>query len=165
MPLAGSLAEFGQCLPPSGSLLALDPGKRRLGLAGTDPGRSLVTPLHTILRKSWPEDLARLRATVREREVVGLVVGLPLNMDGSRGPRADAAYSLARILAERLDLPVHLHDERLTSFAVEDAIAEGRLQRPRQRGAPLDHFAAAVILEDCLRALRTVASPKGAEHA
>jgi putative Holliday junction resolvase len=157
MPVARRITDFARSLPLEGSLLAIDASKKRLGLAGTDPGRSLVTPLHTILRKAWSDDVTKLTATVQERAVVGLVVGLPLNMDGSRGPQADAAHSLARNLSDHLALPVYLQDERLTSFAVQDAIAEGRLPRPRERRAALDHYAAAVILEDCLRALRSLA--------
>jgi putative Holliday junction resolvase len=94
--------------------------------------------------------VARLAAVIREREVAGLVVGLPLNMDGSEGPMAQAARALARNLEKAFGLPVHLQDERLTTFAVKDAIEEGRLPRPKRRDEPLDHYAAAVILEDVL---------------
>lgn len=137
-------------VPSRGSLLALDASKRRIGLAGTDPERRLVTPLLTFARGKWAEDVARLSAVIRERGVVGLVVGLPLNMDGSEGPMAQGARALARNLEQAFGLPVHLQDERLTTFAVRDAIEEGRLPRPKRRGEPLDHYAAAVILEDWL---------------
>ena len=89
---------------------------------------------------------------MRERQAVGLVVGLPLNMDDSEGPMAKAARAEADALASALGLPVLLQDERLSTFAVEDAIAEGRLPRPR-KGQPVDHHAAAVILQDTLKAL------------
>lgn len=146
--------QFAMRLPPQGSLLALDASKRRIGLAGTDPGRRLVTPLVTLARgPRWADDVARIARVVREREVVGLVVGLPLNMDGSEGRMAEGARALARNLDAAFGLPVHLQDERLTTFAVRDAIEEGRLPRPRRKDEPLDHYAAAVILEDCLRAL------------
>ncbi len=137
-------------MPSRGSLLALDASKRRIGLAGTDPERRLVTPLLTFARGKWAQDVARLAAVIREREVAGLVVGLPLNMDGSEGPMAQAARALARNLEKAFGLPVHLQDERLTTFAVKDAIEEGRLPRPKRRDEPLDHYAAAVILEDVL---------------
>jgi putative Holliday junction resolvase len=97
--------------------------------------------------------VAKLARVVREREVAGLVIGLPLNMDGSEGPMAQAARALARNLDAAFEVPVLLQDERLTTFAVRDAIEEGRLPRPRRKGEPLDHYAAAVILEDALRAL------------
>lgn len=143
---------FMAALPPRGSLLALDVSKRRLGLAGTDVERRLATPLATLMRAHAAKDLDRLRRVVHEREVVGLVVGLPINMDGSEGPMAQAARREAAALAKGLGLPVLLQDERLTSFAVAAAIEEGKLPRPR-KGQPTDHYAAAVILEDALRAL------------
>jgi putative Holliday junction resolvase len=139
-------------LPPRGSLLALDVSKRRIGLAGSDVERRLATPLATLQRGNAGRDLERLRRAARERAAVGLVVGFPLNMDGSEGPMAKAARREAVALAEALALPALLQDERLTTFAVEDAIEEGRLPRPK-RGAPTDHYAAAVILEDALKAL------------
>jgi putative Holliday junction resolvase len=147
---AGELAGL---LPARGSLLALDASRKRVGFAGTDAERRLVTPLLTQARTT-PERLAgTLQRLIGERAAVALVLGFPLNMDGSEGPAARAARSLARELACRTTLPVLLQDERLTTFAVEDALAEGRIRRPR-RGEPLDHDAAAVILEDALRALR-----------
>jgi putative Holliday junction resolvase len=153
VPVAPDLEAWRALLPPHGSLLALDASRRRLGLAGTDPERRLVTPLATLVRGRWTEDVAKLDRVIRERGVEGLVVGLPLNMDGSEGPMAQAARALARNLDAAFGLPVHLQDERLTTFAVRDAIEEGRLRRPRRKGEPLDHYAAAVILEDALRAL------------
>jgi putative holliday junction resolvase len=145
--------EFLAALPPRGSLLALDLSRRRIGLAGTDVERRLATPLRTFERAGRIRDLERLRRAVAERGVVGLVVGLPLNMDGSEGPMARTARAEAAGFARELGLPTLLQDERLTTFAVEDAIAEGRLPRPR-KGQPVDHYAAAVILDDALRALR-----------
>jgi putative Holliday junction resolvase len=147
-----NLAAFLALLPKRGSLLALDLSKRRMGLAGTDVERRLVTPLTTFGRVGSAKDVERLRRVVRERQVAGLVVGLPLNMDGSEGPMAKAARAEAAAFARALDLPTLLQDERLTTFAVEDAIQEGRLPRPR-KGQPVDHYAAAVILEDVLRAV------------
>lgn len=152
MPILLDAAAFAALLPARGSLLAIDASRRRLGLAGTDPDRRLVTPLRTLARRALADDLARLAAIVRERAVRGLVLGLPLNMDGSEGPMVQAAHALARALHEALALPLLLQDERLTTFAVRDAIAEGRVPRPG-RGEPIDHYAAAVILEDALRHL------------
>jgi putative Holliday junction resolvase len=97
-------------------------------------------------------DVALLAAVCSERRVAGLVVGLPLDMDGGRGAMACTVQGWARHLAAALALPVLLQDERLTTEAVRQAIDEGRLARPRA-GADLDHYAAAVILEDALRAL------------
>ena len=112
-----------------------------------------MTPLVTLERAGLARDVERLRRHVQERRVVGLVVGWPLNMDGSAGPMAERAEAEAKTFARALGLPYRLQDERLTSFAVEAAVEEGRLPRPK-KGQPLDHYAAAVILEDALRALR-----------
>jgi putative Holliday junction resolvase len=155
LTLCDNLGDFLAALPGKGSLLALDLSKRRIGLAGTDAERRLATPLLTFERAGQAKDVERLRRAIRERQAVGLVMGLPLNMDGSEGPMAQAARGEARKLVAALGLPLLLQDERLTTFAVEDAIEEGRLPRPR-KGQPIDHYAAAVILEDALRAMAAV---------
>ena len=152
MTLCDNAADFRALLPARGSLLALDVSRKRIGLAGTDVERRLATPLATLERRGAKADLDRLAAAVRERRPVGLVIGLPINMDGSEGPMATAMRAEAARPAAALGLPALLQDERLSTFAVEDAIAEGRLPRPR-RGQHLDHYAAMVILEDALRAL------------
>ena len=148
-----AIRAFVAALPAAGSLLALDLSRRRIGLAGTDAGRLVVRPLHTLERKGMAADIARLATLCAERRVVALVIGLPLNMDGSEGPAARTMRGWARHLADALQLPVLLQDERLTSEAVRQAIEDGRLARPKPDAA-LDHYAAAVILEDALRALR-----------
>jgi putative Holliday junction resolvase len=152
LTLCDNAVDFHACLPARGSLLALDVSKRRIGIAGTDIERRLATALTTIERRGANVDLDRLATMVRERRAVGLVIGLPINMDGSEGPMARAMRAEAARLANQLGLPALLQDERLSTFAVEDAIAEGRLPRPR-KGQHLDHYAAMVILDDTLRAL------------
>ena len=152
MAILDNLSDFAAALPRSGSLLAVDASRRRLGFAGTDPARSLVTALRTVQRRDAAADLGAVKGLVRERDVAGLVMGYPINMDGSAGPMARGARAFAAMLTRALLLPTFLQDERLTTFAVEEAIAEGRLPRPR-KGQPVDHYAAAVILEDCLRGL------------
>ena len=142
---------FLATLPTPGSLLALDMSRKRIGLAGTDPGRRLVTPLVTLERTTMAVDIEQLAVICTERKVHGLVIGLPLNMDGSQGPVAQTTQGWARHLATALRLPVYLQDERLSTEAVHQAIEEGRIARPKP-GASLDHHAAAVILEDALRA-------------
>lgn len=156
------VAAFAARLPARGALIAVDPGERRVGVAVSDPTRTLATPLETLAVRDSNRLLARLAAIAAERGAVGVVVGHPVSMDGRRGPAAEAAEELARSIAARLALPVLLQDERLTSFAVEEAIREGRLRRPR-RGGMIDHLAAAVILEDALAALRRLrGGPKSA---
>jgi putative Holliday junction resolvase len=145
---------FVRQLPPTGALVAVDASPRRMGVAATDPERRLVTPLQTLIRHGAEADLARLGGIVEERGAVGLVVGFPVSMDGREGPAAEAARRLADTFGLAFGLPVLLQDERLTSFAVEAAVREGRIRPPKRGPRHLDHYAAAVILEDALRALR-----------
>jgi putative Holliday junction resolvase len=152
LSLCDNAADFHVLLPPKGSLLALDLSKRRIGVAGTDHERRLATPLLTLDRAGPAKDHGRLARLVRDRQAVGLVIGLPINMDDSEGPMAKAMRREAAALSRALGLPALLQDERLSTFAVEDAIAEGRLPRPR-KGQAVDHYAAMVILEDALLAL------------
>ncbi len=153
LTLCDNVSAFRDRLPAKGSLLALDVSKRRIGMAGTDQERRMATPIATFERSGGPKDVERIRTVQLQRQAVGVIVGLPLNMDGSSGPMAKAARGEAARFAAALQLPVLLQDERLSTFAVEDAIAEGRLPKPR-KGQPVDHYAAAVILEDALRLLR-----------
>ncbi len=162
MPVFSDPERFARLLPGSGSLLAIDVSKRRLGLAGTDVGRRLVTPVATFSRKHWEADMERIGLVVRRREVVGFVVGWPVNMNGTEGAQAERARAFATGLRQVFGLPVLLQDERLTTFAVEEAIREGRLPKPRRRSTPLDHYAAAVILEDALRAIAGPPEPRAA---
>jgi len=140
-------------LKPRARLLGVDLGTKTIGLALSDVERRIATPLETIQRVKFTRDAERIKVLAKKHDVGGLVVGLPLNMDGSEGPMAQAARAFAANLDAGLGLPVHLQDERLTTFAVRDAIEEGRLPRPRRPAEPLDHYAAAAILEDCLAAL------------
>lgn len=152
-------------LPPHGALIAVDLSPRRLGLAATDPERRLVTPLRTLTRRRLTLDLEALRAVAVERAAAGWVVGWPLNMSGSAGPACDRVRSFVAALASVHRLPILLQDERLTSDAAAEAIAEGRFGRVRP-GEPIDHIAAAIILEDALRAAaRPLPGPRRADTA
>jgi putative Holliday junction resolvase len=133
-------------------LLALDVSKRALGVAGADPGWRLATPLVTIRRRRFAQDLERLESIMRERAAGALVVGWPLNMDGSEGPRCEAVRAFARSLEAALGLPILLWDERLTTFAAEEAAARAGL-RGKKRAGMLDALAAAALLQDFLNAL------------
>jgi putative Holliday junction resolvase len=133
-------------------LLALDVSKRALGVAGADAGWRLATPLTTIRRQRRAQDLERLRSIIRERAAGVLVLGWPLNMDGSEGPRCQAVRAFASNLDAALGLPILLWDERLTTFAAEEAAERAGL-RGRKRTLMLDALAAAAILQDLLNAL------------
>jgi putative Holliday junction resolvase len=140
----------GSSRPPG--LLALDVSKRALGVAGADAGWRLATPLVTIRRRRWAQDLARLDRLVAARAAGALVIGWPLNMDGSEGPRCQAVRAFADALALERGLPILLWDERLSTFAAEEAADQAGLQGQR-RAEMLDALAAAAILQDALDAL------------
>ena len=136
-------------LPPGGALMGLDPGSKTIGVAVSDGLRLTATGLETIRRRRFVEDAARLAEIARHRGVAGVVVGLPLNMDGSAGPRAQSARAFARNVAEALELPVAMFDERLSSFAAEEAMATAGVPRHRRAGR-IDSIAAAIILQGAL---------------
>jgi putative Holliday junction resolvase len=133
-------------------LLALDVSKRALGVAGADAGWRLATPLMTIPRRRFAQDLERLERIIAERAAGVLVVGWPLNMDGSEGPRCQAVRAFADRLDAALGLPILFWDERLTTFAAEEAAERAGL-RGRRRALMLDALAAAAVLQDVLNAL------------
>jgi putative pre-16S rRNA nuclease len=133
-------------------LLALDVSKRAIGVAGADAGWRLATPLTTIRRRRWAQDLERLQTVIRERAAGALVLGWPLNMDGSEGPRCQAVRAFADQLDLALGLPILLWDERLTTFAAEEAAERAGL-RGEKRAEMLDALAAAALLQDFLNTL------------
>lgn len=169
MPILSNLEGLLASLPDGPrrrpGLLALDVSKRAIGVAGADPSWRLATPLTTIRRKSWDRDIAALRDLVTDRQVGVLVVGWPLNMDGSEGPRCQSVRAFAHNLDAALGLPILLFDERLTTFAAEETAGERRRTAASRRGAPgLDALAAAQILQDCLDALARRAARGGADR-
>ncbi|MEM1150800.1 MAG: Holliday junction resolvase RuvX [Pseudomonadota bacterium] len=136
-----------QDLPSSGPLLGLDPGSKTIGLAACDAGRLIASPVETLSkgRKLAPV-LERLISIYDARNSAGLVIGLPLNMDGSEGPRAQSARALARNILKARDVPIALFDERLSSAQAERVMLEADLSRAR-RAELIDASAAAVILQ------------------
>jgi putative Holliday junction resolvase len=140
-------------LPVSGALLGLDIGDKTIGLAISDATRLIATPTDTIRRRKWSDDLKRLTDIIGERHVVGLVAGLPINMDGSEGQRAQATRQIARNILKQVDLPMLLWDERLSTQAVERAMLEADMSRAK-RAERVDRLAAAYILQGALDALK-----------
>ena len=136
-------------LPPGGRLLGLDVGEKTIGLAVSDPGLAVASPLVTLRRGKFTADAERLVRLVAERRVGGLVVGLPVNMDGSEGPRCQSVRQFATNLLARLDLPLAFWDERLSTAAVTRAMLDADLSR-RRRGEIVDQLAAAYILQGLL---------------
>src|ERR1700681_2321561 len=145
LPLIDAVAHW----PARGALVGLDLGTKTIGVAVSDPDRKLATAVETIQRKAFRADAARLLVLAGERRAVGFVLGLPINMDGSEGPRAQSTRAFARNLARRTDLPIALWDERLSTAAVERALIAGNASRAK-RAAVIDQHAAAFILQGAL---------------
>ena len=137
-------------LPPKGALLGLDPGAKTIGVAACDANRLIASPLETIARgKKLAPSLDRLFALYDGRQCVGLVMGHPINMDASQGPRSQHARALARSIIERRDIPVALWDERLSTAGVERVLLEADASRAR-REEVVDKLAATWILQGAI---------------
>ena len=143
------LVEAAAHLPPRGALIGLDLGSKTIGVATSDPDRRIATAVETISRKKFSADAARLLALATERNAAGFVLGLPVNMDGSEGPRAQSTRAFARNLARVTDLPIALWDERLSTAAVERELIAADVTRAR-RAKVIDQHAAVFILQGAL---------------
>jgi putative holliday junction resolvase len=151
--IVSPLAEARSALPARGALIGLDLGTKTIGVAASDPDRVLAAGVETIARKAFQADAARLLSLAAERHAVGLVLGLPLNMDGSEGPRAQSTRAFARNLARLTELPIAFWDERLSTAAVERDLLAADVSRAK-RAAVIDQHAAAFILQGALDFLR-----------
>ena len=147
------IESFAEILDPATRLLAIDPGSTTLGLALCDAMRMIASPLETIRRTKFKTDSARLLELMGRHQVGGLVIGLPLNLDGSEGPRAQSARALARNLAKLIAFPILLWDERLSTVAAERVLLEADISR-RRRGQVIDKMAATIILQSVLDRMR-----------
>src|SRR3954452_13273466 len=143
------LVEVMSYLPIRGALIGLDLGTKTIGIASSDPDRRLATGVETIARKNFSADAARLLALAAERSAAGFVLGLPLNMDGTEGPRAQSTRSFARNLARLTELPIALWDERLSTAAVERELIAADVTRAK-RAKVIDQHAALFILQGAL---------------
>jgi len=142
-------------IPPGQRLLGLDLGEKTIGLALSDTSLSIATPMQTLKRGKFAADAAQLDIIISAQGVGGLVVGLPLNMDGSDGPSAQSARAFARNWVARSPLPVILQDERLSTSAVTRTLLEADASR-RRRDHLVDKMAAAYILQGALDRLRNL---------
>jgi len=140
-------------LPAVGKLLGLDLGSKTIGVAVSDGMRYSATPLETIRRGKFTADAARLQALIAEKRAVGIVLGLPLNMDGSEGPRAQSTRAFARNLARLIGIPIVFWDERLSTSAVTRTLIEADVRRDK-RAEVVDKLAASYILQGALERLR-----------
>ncbi|ACT59668.1 Holliday junction resolvase RuvX [Hirschia baltica] len=137
-------------LPPRGPLLGLDPGTKTIGIAAADGLRMIASPVETIKKgKKLAPALTRLFELYDDRVCVGLVIGLPVNMDGSHGPRVQAVRALARNILEKRDVPIAFWDERLSTAAVERTLLEADTSRAK-RAEVIDKMAAAYILQGAI---------------
>ena len=143
------ISEFAAQLPRTGAIAGLDLGTVTIGVAVTDAFRRVATPLETIKRTKFGKDAAALLDILARREITGLVLGLPLNMDGTEGPRCQSTRAFARNLEPLTDLPIAYWDERLSTVAAERALLEADTSRKR-RSEVIDHVAASYILQGAL---------------
>ncbi len=139
-----------------GRIMALDIGGRRIGVALSDPGRVLASPLTTLRAEPRAAAIARIAALAAQHEVAAIVVGLPLTLTGEVGPQAQIVQTFADELRQVVAVPVHLFDERLTSVAAERMMIELGI-KPDRRKERIDEVAAAIILQDFLDARRNQA--------
>ncbi|WP_233453827.1 Holliday junction resolvase RuvX [Tsuneonella flava] len=141
--------DFSDALADGGVLLALDLGTKTIGIATCDAGWRFATAGKTLPRGKFGRDKEALSAIVRDRQVAGVVIGLPRNMDGSEGPRAQASRAYARNLSEALDLPILLWDERWSTTSAERALIDQDMSRAKRKDR-IDSHAAAVILQGAI---------------
>jgi putative Holliday junction resolvase len=150
---AAALAAFAAALPRRAAIFGLDVGTKTIGVATSDVTRTVATAIKTIRRSKFRADAAELLAMAAEREAAGFIVGLPINLSGSEGPRAQSCRAFAKNLGALTPLPVALWDERLSTAAAERALLEADASRKR-RAEVIDAVAAAYILQGALDRLK-----------
>lgn len=143
------VAEFLAVLPPNRAIAGLDLGDKTIGVALSDLRRSVATPIEVIRREKFTIDAGKLLTLLTERQVAGIVLGLPLNMDGSEGPRVQSTRAFARNLEKLTELPMTFWDERLSTVAAERALLEADTSRKRRKEV-IDQVAAGYILQGAL---------------
>ena len=145
----GPLVDIAPLWPPRGSLIGLDLGTKTIGVASSDPDRRLAAGVETVARTTFTADAKRLLALAAERNAIGFVLGLPINMDASEGPRAQSTRAFARNFSRLTDLAIALWDERLSTAAVERELIGIDMSRAR-RAEVIDEHAAIFILQGAL---------------
>ena len=150
------ITEFAAALPRHGGLAGLDLGTKTIGVAVSDGLRQVASPLMVIRRTKFTQDAAQLLKLIEDRALSGLILGLPRNMDGSEGPRAQSTRAFARNLSGLTPLPIGYWDERLSTVAAECALLEDDTSRKR-RAEVIDQVAAGYILQGALDRLSYLA--------
>ena len=151
--ICGTAEEFAAALPRAGAIAGLDLGTKTIGVAVSDGLRQVASPLTVIRRTKFTADATALLQIAADRGLAGLVLGLPLNMDGTEGPRAQSTRAVARNLERLTPLPLAFWDERLSTVAAERALLEADTSR-RRRAEVIDQVAAGYILQGALDRLR-----------
>ena len=153
MPILDILA-LPAALPAYAPVVGLDPGEKTIGVAVSDVTRTVASPLETIEKVQFTKDAARLFQLMESRGAVGIVIGLPMNMDGTEGARAQSNRALARNLLRLKDIPIAFWDERLSTAAVTRVLIEEHDVNRKRRAEVIDKMAAAWILQGALERLR-----------
>jgi putative holliday junction resolvase len=151
--LIDSPKEFSAKLPTHSRLLGLDVGEKTIGLALSDVMRTIASPHSTIARKKFTTDMQELKKVINEHSVCGLIIGNPINMDGSQGPRTQSIRTFVLNMHKQIDLPMLMWDERMSSMAVERTMLAADLSRQR-RDQLIDKLAASYILQGLLDMIR-----------
>ncbi|MBO9396018.1 Holliday junction resolvase RuvX [Shimia sp. R9_2] len=152
-----TIEDLAPNLAPMTALMGLDLGTKTIGVAVSDGLRTVATPIETVKRKKFGVDAQRLVTLLNERAIGGIILGLPRNMDGSEGPRAQSTRAFARNLAPLVSVPIGFWDERLSTVAAERALLEADTSRKR-RAEVIDHVAASYILQGVLDRLNHLGS-------
>jgi putative Holliday junction resolvase len=148
--IVSNIADLQALLPPSGRLIGLDVGTKTIGIAVSDDGRRVASARETIRRVKFTQDATRIAALVTAERVAGVILGLPVNMDGSEGPRCQSTRQFARNLEPHVGVvPIAFWDERLSTSAIERMLIEADTTRKR-RGEVVDKLAAGWILQGAL---------------
>jgi putative Holliday junction resolvase len=155
--ICATVEEFLAALPPNRAIAGLDLGDKTIGVALSDLRRQVATPIEVIRREKFTIDAAKLLALLEARGATGIVLGLPLNMDGSIGPRVQATQAFARNLEKLTALPICYWDERLSTVAAERALLEADTSRKRRKEV-IDQVAAGYILQGALDRMARLAS-------
>jgi putative holliday junction resolvase len=156
-----AIEDLAALLAPEARLLGLDVGTKTVGMALSDVTRSIATPFDTIRRTKFTVDAKTIGEVIESNQVGALVIGIPLNLDGSEGPRAQSTRAFARNLAAHIGVPMVFWDERLSTAAVERHLIEADASRKR-RAEVIDRMAAAYILQGALDRLRRLAEQRQA---
>ena len=147
--------DFAAALPPMAAIAGLDLGTKTIGVAVSDRLLSVASPITTIRRRKFSQDADALQTLLAEREIGGIVLGLPRNMDGSEGPRCQSTRAFARNFLARYPIPITYWDERLSTVAAERALLEADTSRERRAGV-IDQVAASYVLQGALDRLRHI---------